>query len=335
MVVVLKSNPDEEQLSTLISWIESKNVTVTKFEGSEKTILGLIGDTSSIDADVIKALNIVEAVRHIQEPYKQVNRKFHPENTVVKIGNVSIGDGSLCIVAGPSAVESEEQITDLALSLKASGAGILRGGTFMPRTSPYAFQGLGTEAITYLVKAGKAAGLPTVSEIMRISQLDTFADIDVIQVGARNMQNFDLLKELGRSDKPVILSRGISANYKELLMSAEYIVSQGNSNVILCERGIRTFEDHTRNTFDVASIPVLKELSHLPVLADPCHATGRAELISPLSKAATAAGADGLLIQVHTNPTAAVSDQSQQITPMAFKSVAADCNHLHKALNEN
>ena len=322
MVVILKNNPDEAQLQSLIHWLETKNIQVTQSLGESNHILGLIGDTSRIDMDLIGALDIVESVRRIQEPYKKANRKFHPDDTVISVKGTTIGNGELALIAGPGAVENDEQMLAIAQAVKAAGATILRGGAFIGRSSPYSFQGLGKEGLDALVKAGDATGMPVISEIMRISQLDHFKDVDIIQVGARNMKNFDLLKELGRSDKPILLKRGLSATYEELLMSAEYVMSQGNTNVILCERGIRTFETYTTNTFDVSTIPVLKSLSHLPVVADPCHASGRAQLVAPLAAASVAAGADGLMIEVHPDPSHALSDAKQQISPAAFADLA-------------
>ena len=318
MVVILKNNPDEAQLH----WLETKNIQVTQSLGESNHILGLIGDTSRIDMDLIGALDIVESVRRIQEPYKKANRKFHPDDTVISVKGTTIGNGELALIAGPGAVENEEQMLLIAQEVKAAGATILRGGAFIGRSSPYSFQGLGKEGLDALVKAGDATGMPVISEIMRISQLDYFKDVDIIQVGARNMKNFDLLKELGKSDKPILLKRGLSATYEELLMSAEYVMSQGNTNVILCERGIRTFETYTTNTFDVSTIPVLKSLSHLPVVADPCHASGRSMLVAPLAAASVAAGADGLMIEVHPDPSHALSDAKQQISPAAFAELA-------------
>ena len=322
MVVILKNNPDEAQLQSLIHWLETKKIQVTQSLGESNHILGLIGDTSRIDMDLIGALDIVDSVRRIQEPYKKANRKFHPDDTVIAVKGTTIGNGELALIAGPGAVENDEQMLAIAQAVKAAGATILRGGAFIGRSSPYSFQGLGKEGLDALVKAGDATGMPVISEIMRISQLDHFKDVDIIQVGARNMKNFDLLKELGRSDKPILLKRGLSATYEELLMSAEYVMSQGNTNVILCERGIRTFETYTTNTFDVSTIPVLKSLSHLPVVADPCHASGRAQLVAPLAAASVAAGADGLMIEVHPDPSHALSDAKQQISPAAFADLA-------------
>ena len=322
MVVILKNNPDEAQLQSLIHWLETKNIQVTQSLGESNHILGLIGDTSRIDMDLIGALDIVESVRRIQEPYKKANRKFHPDDTVISVKGTTIGNGELALIAGPGAVENEEQMLLIAQEVKAAGATILRGGAFIGRSSPYSFQGLGKEGLDALVKAGDATGMPVISEIMRISQLDYFKDVDIIQVGARNMKNFDLLKELGKSDKPILLKRGLSATYEELLMSAEYVMSQGNTNVILCERDTPTFETYTTNTFDVSTIPVLKSLSHLPVVADPCHASGRSMLVAPLAAASVAAGADGLMIEVHPDPSHALSDAKQQISPAAFAELA-------------
>ena len=284
-----------------------------------------MGDTSSVDIDLIKALDIVEEVKRIQEPYKNANRKFHPADTEVVIDaaqGISIGNGSFQLIAGPCSVESEEQICAVAESVKKSGATILRGGAFKPRTSPYAFQGLRGDGIRLLLEAKKLTGMPIVSEIMDISQLPLFADVDVIQVGARNMQNFELLKELGHSRKPILLKRGLANTLQELLMSAEYIMAGGNDNVILCERGIRTFETYTRNTLDISAIPALKAMTHLPVIIDPSHATGISRMVMPMSLAATAAGADGLIIEVHNDPAHALCDGPQSLTPEAFAEVA-------------
>ncbi len=322
MVVVLKSNPGKAQLDSLISWIRSKGIEIHKSVGVNHTILGLVGDTACLDIDLISALDIVESVKRVQEPYKNANRKFHPEDTVVKVGSVSIGGGSMTLIAGPCSVESEEQICAIAQSVKESGAVMLRGGAFKPRTSPYSFQGLREEGIRLLKLAKELTGLPVVSEIMDASQLPFFDDVDVIQVGARNMQNFELLKILGALRKPILLKRGLSATYEELLMSAEYIMAGGNSDVILCERGIRTFETYTRNTLDVAAVPALKQLTHLPVIVDPSHSAGRSALVEPLSLAATAAGADGLIIEVHNDPPHALCDGPQSIRPEAFDRLA-------------
>ncbi|MBR6483512.1 MAG: 3-deoxy-7-phosphoheptulonate synthase, partial [Clostridiales bacterium] len=273
------------------------------------------------DIDLLQGLDIIESVTRISDPFKKANRKFHPEDTVVDIGGVKIGGGNFAVMAGPCSVESEEQIIETAKAVKAAGATLLRGGAFKPRTSPYDFQGLHEEGIRLLIKAREATGLPIVSEIMSPEQLPVFEDIDCLQVGARNMQNFDLLKALGKTKKPVLLKRGLSATLKELLMSAEYIMSEGNPNIILCERGIRTYETYTRNTFDVSAIAALKELSHLPVVADPSHATGKVSLIKPMSMAAIVSGADALEIEVHNCPKKALSDAAQQLTPDQFTDV--------------
>lgn len=329
MIVILKDNPDQKQLDNLISWLKSMNLDIHRSEGSSTTILGLIGDTASVDIDLIKALDIVETVKRVQEPYKNANRKFHPEDTVVEITpDVKIGGGNFQVIAGPCSVESEEQVCEVAHDVKAAGAGLYRGGAFKPRTSPYTFQGMRDEGIKLLLEAKKQSGLPIVTEIMDISHLPLFENVDVIQVGARNMQNFELLKELGHTDKPILLKRGLSSTLKELLMSAEYIMAGGNSKIILCERGIRTFETATRNTLDLASIPLLKTMTHLPIIVDPSHATGIAGLVKPMAMAATAAGADGLMIEVHNNPAAALCDGAQSLTPAAFKDVMDAVNAI-------
>ena len=329
MIVILKDNPDQKQLDNLISWLKSMNLDIHRSEGSSTTILGLIGDTASVDIDLIKALDIVETVKRVQEPYKNANRKFHPEDTVVEITpDVKIGGGDFQVIAGPCSVESEEQVCEVAHDVKVAGAGLYRGGAFKPRTSPYTFQGMRDEGIKLLLEAKKQSGLPIVTEIMDISHLPLFENVDVIQVGARNMQNFELLKELGHTDKPILLKRGLSSTLKELLMSAEYIMAGGNSRIILCERGIRTFETATRNTLDLASIPLLKTMTHLPIIVDPSHATGIAGLVKPMAMAATAAGADGLMIEVHNNPAAALCDGAQSLTPAAFKDVMDAVNAI-------
>lgn len=319
MVIILKNNPDKAQLDNLRAWIEHKGIRIQETAGVSTTILGLVGDTASIDIDDIRALEIVADVKRIQEPYRLVNRKMHPENTVIKVGDAVIGDGGLTLIAGPCSVESEEQICKIALSVKNSGATILRGGAFKPRTSPYSFQGLADDGLRLLKKAREVSGLPIVSEITDTEQLPLFEDIDIIQVGARNMQNYELLKRLGKLDKPILLKRGLSATYEELLMSAEYIMAGGNGKIILCERGIRTFEPQTRNTIDITAIPILKSMTHLPVIADPSHSTGKAELVPPVSAAAVAAGADGLIIEVHNDPPHALCDGPQSLTCEAFE----------------
>lgn len=319
MIVVLKDNPDKRQLENLIAWLKSMGLDIHMSEGHSSTIMGLIGDTSEVDVDLINALEIVEAVKRVQEPYKNVNRKFHPDDSIIKIADdVEIGGGNFQVIAGPCSVESGSQVCEVATRVKEAGAKLYRGGAFKPRTSPYAFQGMREEGIKLLLEAKKQSGLPIVTEVMDISHLPLFEDVDVIQVGARNMQNFELLKELGHLDKPILLKRGLSSTLQELLMSAEYIMAGGNEKVILCERGIRTFETATRNTLDLASIPLLKTMTHLPVIVDPSHATGIAHLVKPMSMAAAAAGADGLMIEVHNDPAKALCDGAQSLTPAAF-----------------
>ncbi len=319
MIAVLKHGTTESQTQHLIEWLKNMNLDVHISQGQEVTILGLIGETRRVDMELLGSLDIVESVKRVSEPFKQVNRKFHPLDTVVTVGDAKIGGGNFAMIAGPCSVESEEQIIEVALAVKAAGANILRGGAFKPRTSPYAFQGMKGAGIDLLVKAKSATGLPIITEIMNISTLDLFNDVDIIQVGARNMQNFDLLKELGKTNKPILLKRGLANTLQELLMSAEYIMSEGNENVILCERGIRTFETYTRNTLDLSAVSVLQELSHLPVIVDPSHATGKAKLVPPMAYAAAAAGADGLMIEVHNNPACALCDGAQSLTPAQFE----------------
>ena len=337
MIAVLKNGVTKAQRDNLVKWLESQNVRVHISEGEVQTVLGLIGDTSKIDIDLLSGLEIISNVTRISEPFKSANRRFHPDDTVIEVGQgenkVKIGGGNFCIMAGPCSVESEEQILAIAQSVKASGANMLRGGAFKPRTSPYDFQGLRAEGLQLLIKAREATGLPFVTEIMSASHLDLFADVDIIQVGARNMQNFELLKELGRSDKPILLKRGMSATLKELLMSAEYIMSEGNENVILCERGIRSYDSYTRNVLDLAAVPVLNGLTHLPIIVDPSHATGVSRLVRPMACAATAAGADGLIIEVHNDPAHALCDGAQSLTPEQFSDVARRVNEIRGIMN--
>lgn len=318
MIAVLKADATDSQLSMLKNWLESLGLEVHPYSGNNSTILGIIGDVSRVDTQLLRSMEIVDSVCRVSDPFKQANRKFHPKDTVVEIGDVQIGGGHFAMIAGPCSIESHDQIIQVAEAVKKAGAHILRGGAFKPRTSPYAFQGLGEEGIGYLLDAKKATGLPIVTEIMTISSLDLFADVDIIQVGARNMQNFDLLKELGKSEKPILLKRGLANTLQELLMSAEYIISQGNENVILCERGIRTFETQTRNTLDLSAVPSLHTLSHLPVIVDPSHGTGMAELVPPMALAAAACGADGIMIEVHNDPPHALCDGAQSLTPSQF-----------------
>ena len=333
MVVLLKKNADEKQLENLVAWLASLGIDVHKSEGEYETVLGLIGDTSKVDIDFIQSLGIVENVTRISEPYKNANRKFHPEDSVVEVAGHKIGGGHFQIIAGPCSVESEEQIISIAREVAAAGATMLRGGAFTPRTSPYAFQGLRAEGLELLLKAKKETGMPIVTEIMDLSHIDLFADVDLIQVGARNMQNFELLKELGHSDKPILLKRGLASTMQELLMSAEYIMAGGNENVILCERGIRTFETYTRNTMDVSAIPLLHEKTHLPIIGDPSHAAGISRMVEPLSLACTAAGADGLMIEVHNDPAHALCDGPQALRPDAFAKVVEKVKKVRTALD--
>ncbi len=328
MIVILRENHDAVQLENLKDWLKSMNIDVHVSTGQHQTVLGLIGDTTVVDADLIRALSIVEDVKLVQEPYKKANRKFHPNDSVIDVGGVKIGGGHVQIIAGPCSIESEEQVCGIAESVKAAGATILRGGAFKPRTSPYAFQGLRAHGLDLLLKAKNLTGLPIVTEVMDLSQLNLFDDVDMIQVGARNMQNFELLKELGRMNKPILLKRGLSSTLQELLMSAEYIMSEGNEKVVLCERGIRTFETATRNTLDLSAIPLLKELTHLPIIIDPSHATGIARLVRPMAVAAIAAGADGLMIEVHNDPPHALCDGVQSLTPAAFAEMVTQINSI-------
>ena len=332
MIAILKSGTTPEQTQHLVSWLKTMNLDVHISQGAEVTVLGLIGDTSRVDMDLLKSLEMVETVKRVSEPFKQANRKFHPQDSIVEVGNARIGGGYFAMIAGPCSVESEEQIIEVAQAVKASGATMLRGGAFKPRTSPYAFQGMKGEGIQLLLKAKEVTGLPIVTELMNISTLDLFADVDVIQVGARNMQNFDLLKELGKTKKPILLKRGLANTIQELLMSAEYIMSEGNENVILCERGIRTFETATRNTLDLSCVPVLHELSHLPVVIDPSHATGKSRLVPSMAYAAAACGADGLMIEVHNNPERALCDGAQSLTPAQFEEVSRKVQQIREVM---
>ena len=332
MIAVLKNTATKEQIDNLVGWFEDQGLKVNESKGDYCTVIGLIGDTTKIDIEMLQGLDIIDSVTRVSEPFKKANRKFHPEDTVIDCGGVLIGGGNFAVMAGPCSVESREQIIETAKAFKDAGATMLRGGAFKPRTSPYDFQGLKEKGIELLLEAKAVTGLPIVTEIMNEEHIPLFADIDVIQVGARNMQNFELLKALGKTNKPILLKRGLSATMKELLMSAEYIMSEGNENVILCERGIRTYETYTRNTFDLSAIPMLHELTHLPVVADPSHATGRRSLIRPMSMAATACGADALEIEVHPNPSKAFSDGAQSLTPDMFKEVMEQINKVRGIL---
>lgn len=332
MITVIKPGVPKEKIENLVEWFETQNLKVHVSEGEFQTVLGLIGDTSKIDTDMIEVLDIVDSVKRISEPFKKANRKFHPDDTVIDINGVKIGGNNFVVMAGPCSVESEEQVIEVAKAVKASGANFLRGGAFKPRTSPYDFQGMKAEGLELLLKAKEVTGLPIVSEIMNANHLPLFENVDIIQVGARNMQNFELLKELGKIDKPILLKRGLANTLKELLMSAEYIMAGGNEKVILCERGIRTFETYTRNTLDISAVPMLKELTHLPIIIDPSHATGISRLVKPMAMAATAAGADGLMIEVHNNPEKALCDGAQSLRPEEFNDVMKNVFKIREAL---
>ena len=335
MIAVLKSDTNDKQIDSLSSWLKAQGLDVHISKGSEHTVIGLIGDTSKIDAELIESLEIVESVKRISEPFKSANRKFHPDDSVIQVGNTSVGGSIFSIMAGPCSVESEEQVMEIARAVKEAGATMLRGGAFKPRTSPYDFQGLKADGIEFLLEAKKETGLPIVTEIMNANHLSLFEEVDVIQVGARNMQNFELLKELGRTNKPILLKRGLANTLKELLMSAEYIMAGGNENIILCERGIRTFETYTRNTLDLSAVPMLRELTHLPIIIDPSHATGVARLVKPMALAAAACGADGLMIEVHNDPVHALCDGAQSLTPDAFADVTRSVKKVLNALSED
>ena len=328
MITVLKPSATAEQRDHLIHWLETQGVQVHISQGAEYTILGLVGDTAHIDMELLESLEIVQSVKRVSEPFKKCNRKFHPEDSVIDAGGVPVGGGHFAVIAGPCSVENHDQIIGIAEAVKASGAKLLRGGAFKPRTSPYDFQGLHATGLELLSEAKKATGLPIVSEIMDLRDLDLFQDVDVIQVGARNMQNFELLKGLGRTNKTVLLKRGLANTLKELLMSAEYIMAGGNENVILCERGIRTYETYTRNTLDLSAVPVLHELSHLPVVVDPSHATGHSSLVPSMALAAAAAGADGIMVEVHNDPLHALCDGAQSLTPAQFEALMRQMDRI-------
>lgn len=319
MIIVVKNSCEENQLNSLIDWVKEQGVDVHISRGETSTILGLVGDTSRVDMDLISSLDIVEKVQRVGEPYKNANRKFHPDNTIVDVKGVKFGGNNFQIIAGPCSVESKEQIIEVAKAVKEAGATMLRGGAFKPRTSPYAFQGLKDTGIELLLEAKRETGLPIVTELLSVSHLDLFKEVDVIQIGARNMQNFELLKEVGKTGKPILLKRGLANTLQELLMSAEYIMAEGDSEVILCERGIRTFETMTRNTLDLSAVPALKERTHLPIIIDPSHSTGMARYVEPMSLASVGAGADGLIIEVHNDPKKALCDGAQSLNPMQFR----------------
>jgi len=332
MIAVLKQGTTPEQRDSLCEWFRNIGLEVHISEGKFHTILGLIGDTSRVDIGLLESLSIIESVKRISEPFKNANRKFHAEDSVIDIGGVLIGGGNFQIIAGPCSVESRDQIIGVAKRVKESGATLLRGGAFKPRTSPYDFQGLHGDGIELLLEAKKETGLPIVSEITNANDLELFRDVDVIQVGARNMQNFDMLKQLGRTNKVILLKRGLANTLKELLMSAEYIMAGGNERVILCERGIRTFETYTRNTLDLSAVPMLRELTHLPIVVDPSHATGISRLVETMAAAAAAAGADGLMIEVHNDPEHALCDGAQSLTPDQFDRLAVKVRRVREAI---
>lgn len=334
MIIVVKNSCEQTQFNNLVEWVKDLGLDVHVSRGEHSTVLGLVGDTARVDIDLISTLDIVENVQRVQEPYKNANRKFHPEDTVIDVNGAKIGGINFQVIAGPCSVESEEQIIEVAKDVKEAGATLLRGGAFKPRTSPYAFQGLKDTGIELLLKAKAETGLPIVTELTSVHHLDLFKDVDVIQVGARNMQNFELLKEVGKTGKPILLKRGLANTLQELLMSAEYIMSEGDSQVILCERGIRTFETMTRNTLDLSAVPVLKEKTHLPVIIDPSHATGIARLVEPMSLAAVGAGADGLIIEVHNNPKCALCDGAQSLNPEQFKTLMGKVKTMLPIVNK-
>ena len=332
MIVVLKNNISDDKRAQLIEWLEGQGVKVHISQGEYQTVLGLVGNTSHVDMDLIASLGIVDSVKRVTDPFKCCNRKFHPDDTIVEVGDVKIGHGHFVMIAGPCSVETEDQIIAVARAVKASGAQMLRGGAFKPRTSPYDFQGLKAEGIELLKIARAETGLPIVTEVMGVRDLPLFEDVDMIQIGARNMQNFDLLREVGKLRKPILLKRGLASTLKELLMSAEYIMAGGNEQVILCERGIRTFDDYTRNTLDLAAVPMLRELTHLPIIVDPSHATGIARLVPPMAMSAAACGSDGLIIEVHNDPMHALCDGAQSLTPWEYDVLAAKVRWIREVV---
>lgn len=336
MIAVLKNGVTQKQIDSFCDWIKAQGVGVHVYNGEFQTVVGLIGDTTKIDAEMLSGLDIVDSVKRISDPFKSANRKFHPDNSVIDIsGKTTVGGNIFAVIAGPCSVESEAQVLEVAKAVKLSGATMLRGGAFKPRTSPYDFQGLRADGIELLLEAKRETGLPIVTEIMNANHLPLFENVDVIQVGARNMQNFELLKELGKTRKPILLKRGLANTLKELLMSAEYIMAGGNENVILCERGVRTFETYTRNTLDLSAVPMLHELTHLPVIVDPSHATGMSRLVKPMALAAAACGADGLMIEVHNNPKVALCDGAQSLTPEQFDDVMRATRRVLAAVKED
>lgn len=332
MIVVLKPGTGAEKKEKLIQWLEHQGMRVHISDGEFQTVLGIIGDASRLDLDLVESLEIVDKVSRVTEPFKCCNRKFHPDDLVVSAGGVPVGGGHFAMIAGPCSVETEEQILTVAKAVKAAGANLLRGGAFKPRTSPYDFSGLKARGLELLRITRAETGLPIVTELMDVRDLDLFADVDVIQVGARNMQNFDLLKELGHLDRPILLKRGLAGTLKELLMSAEYIMAGGNEKIILCERGIRTYETMTRNTLDLSAVPVLQERTHLPVIVDPSHATGLSRLVPPMALAAAAAGADGIMVEVHNDPAHALCDGAQSLTPEQFADLSRRIRKILEAM---
>lgn len=332
MIIVLKENPDSHQLDQLRSWLRDLDLEIHYSQGTSTSIMGLVGDTSKIDSDILKSLPIVDKAIRIQNPYKKASRKFKPNRSLVNVGKVVFGNSSLPIIAGPCSIESRQQIFNIAKDVKKAGAKVLRGGAFKPRTSPYSFQGMREEGLKLLLEAKSEIGLPIISEITDISQISLFENVDMIQVGARNMQNFELLKELSLSKKPILLKRSPAATIDELLMSAEYILNGGNENIILCERGIKTFEPSTKNTLDISAIPLLKSKSHLPVIIDPSHGTGSRDLVVPMAMAAVAAGADGLMIEVHNAPHEALCDGPQAIIPSEFEHLVKKLQKLKEVI---
>ena len=334
MIIVVKNSCEQQQFDNLVDWIKDLGLDVHVSRGTHSTVLGLVGDTCKVDIDLISSLDMVEQVQRVQEPYKNANRKFHPEDTIVEVGGHKIGGDNFTVIAGPCSVESEEQIIAVANAVKAAGAKLLRGGAFKPRTSPYAFQGLKDTGIELLLKAKAETGLPIVTELLSVSHLDLFKDVDIIQIGARNMQNFELLKEVGKTGKPILLKRGLANTLQELLMSAEYIMAEGDCQVILCERGIRTFETMTRNTLDLSAVPALKEKTHLPIIIDPSHSTGIAKFVEPMSLASVGAGADGLIIEVHNDPKRALCDGAQSLDPTQFENLMGKINGMLPIVNK-
>ena len=336
MIIVLKPRTTKQDIVRVEDMVKARGLDTHIIEGSEMTIIGCIGDTTQIDSKLFEVDSAVDKVMHVQEPYKLANRAFHPEDSIIDVSGVKVGGGSLALIAGPCSVESYEQVLEIANAAKASGANLLRGGAFKPRTSPYSFQGMGVDGLDILCKVREATGLPIVTELMSPEHLDLFNEkVDLIQIGARNMQNFDLLKQLGRLNRPILLKRGFNATYEEWIMAAEYIMAAGNENVILCERGIRTFESYTRNTLDLQSIPVLRKLTHLPVIVDPSHAGGKWWLVEPMAKASVAAGADGLMIEVHNNPECALCDGAQSLKPQKYDVLLKEIRQIAEVIGKN